>query len=293
MATRQQRRALERAEEKNRGSKLSVLTNKGGLSNIFKKLDKKDIDLINKAISDTSKEQAEKAFNTMITRLMEDIDLNFSATLIAETDLDIDTIAELCRKFIYIYTADNIKKQDEYREKFGGDYVKKINGLENEVRDFIMELLEKNLSKKQIMDQVAFNFNSLSKSNIANAYGKVRKEYLEKRGVSEGRGPIIEETKQSAKEKVEEDDIKVLEVAKEDKKANNKPIVDINEPNKEFKEILSGLNYKIDSLTKEREIALLKIDEFKEVLQTLEGVVENADIKINKIKSALEILVEV
>ncbi|MBA4509153.1 hypothetical protein H1057_14050 [Clostridium sporogenes] len=155
---RQQRRQQERDLKKNLGT--------------IQELTPQQTKLINIAATEKAKAMTKK----YIDKFSEIADRAISAVLIDE-GYTTDEVYKLELKITELMEEDNRKIIE--LEKENVDMAK----IDNEVKDYIEELLKKGVSKKQAIDDLVFKFPKLSKSMLLNVYTKVKKEkgYTENR----------------------------------------------------------------------------------------------------------------
>lgn len=155
---RQQRRQQERDLKKNLGT--------------IQELTPQQTKLINIAATEKAKAMTKK----YIDNFSEIADRAISAVLIDE-GYTTDEVYKLELKITELMEEDNRKIIE--LEKENVDMAK----IDNEVKDYIEELLKKGVSKKQAIDDLVFKFPKLSKSMLLNVYTKVKKEkgYTENR----------------------------------------------------------------------------------------------------------------
>ncbi|WP_409068875.1 hypothetical protein ACFLKC_14170 [Clostridium caseinilyticum] len=155
---RQQRRQKERDLKKDLGT--------------IQELTPQQTKLINIAATEKAKAMTKK----YIDNFSEIADRAISAVLIDE-GYTTDEVYKLELKITELMEEDNRKIIE--LEKENVDMAK----IDNEVKDYIEELLKKGVSKKQAIDDLVFKFPKLSKSMLLNVYTKVKKEkgYTENR----------------------------------------------------------------------------------------------------------------
>lgn len=147
MVNRQERRKREREIEKD--------------MNILRKLPEKELLKINEIINKIAESKSEEALNI--------IDRSFSAVLVNEgwTFKNIKRIQDIMSEFM-------IEDQEKIKllKKENVDMAK----LQEEVREFMVELIKSDKSRPEVIKETIFKFPKLSKTAANNAYGKIQEE---------------------------------------------------------------------------------------------------------------------
>lgn len=129
--------------------------------NILRKLSEKELEKVNEIINKIAKTKAEEALNI--------IDRSLSAVLVAEgwTFKEVQRIQDIMSELM-IEDQEKIKLLE--REKVD------MNKLQEDVRNFMSELIRDGKSRQEVIKETIFKFPKLSKTAANNAYGKLQEE---------------------------------------------------------------------------------------------------------------------